>query len=124
MLRSFDNSAIAADVCHRTQGIHFLRARYAWHTVHGHRCCAAGCQLLQQHGVLCRPEETDQCLVRAQTIGFTALGGAYLENDIGVLPDLGGRIHKLAARRGKCLIRVARGRARPFFYKNLKTELL
>ena len=123
MLGRFDHGAVAGDIGHRTQRIHLLRARNARHAVHRHHRRAALRQFLEEFGILCRPQETDQRLSRTQLPGFGIVGCADLHDDVAARPDGGGRIEHLAPCGTVCVVRKARLRAGSGFHSDLEAEL-
>jgi hypothetical protein len=86
-----DDGTVAADTRHGGQRIHLLCAREcAWQAVHGqHRHLARG-ELLQEFGILCRPDEADQRRAGLHQGDLFGGGRTHLEDQVGTGPQLGG----------------------------------
>ena len=81
LMRSFDNGAIAGNVCHRTQRIQRLRARNTRHGIHRHHGDTACRQLLHQLRVLGWPDKAHKRRARVQQFNFTLFRCVYLQNN-------------------------------------------
>ena len=72
VMRGLDDGPITGDICHRAQGIEFLRARNSRNRIHCQHGHLALGEMLQHFFILTRPDKTDQMTAFGHQLDFMA----------------------------------------------------